>query len=78
MLSGKTVCLQYNEVIQKVGEVVAQIIYGLTHLEAVLLPLFEYFGTSSYFILFAIIFMETGLVIFPFCQVNRLFSLAVP
>ena len=45
---------------------VAQIIYGLTHLEAVLLPLFEYFGTSSYAILFAIIFMETGLVIFPF------------
>ncbi len=42
------------------------LVYGLTHLESVLLPLFQYFGHYSYAILFLMIFIETGLVIFPF------------
>ncbi|MFC6169772.1 VTT domain-containing protein [Loigolactobacillus jiayinensis] len=42
------------------------IFYGLTHLETVLLPIFQYFGRGSYAILFLLIFAETGLVIFPF------------
>ncbi|MFD0898737.1 VTT domain-containing protein [Loigolactobacillus binensis] len=42
------------------------IFYALTHLETLLLPIFQYFGHWSYAILFLIIFVETGLVIFPF------------
>jgi len=42
------------------------ILYGLTHLEVLLLPIFQYFGRWSYAILFLMIFAETGLVIFPF------------
>lgn len=42
------------------------IFYAITHLESLLLPIFQYFDYWSYAILFLIIFVETGLVVFPF------------
>lgn len=43
----------------------ANIIYILTHIAEVVIPMFEWLGPWSYVLLFAIIFMETGLVVFP-------------
>lgn len=44
----------------------AQIIYAIFHFREYLFPLLHTFGNWSYVLIFIIIFMETGLVIFPF------------
>ena len=43
----------------------ANLLYILTHIAEVIIPMFEWLGPWSYVLLFTIIFMETGLVIFP-------------
>lgn len=42
-----------------------QIIYALTHIQDLVLPLLNWLGPWSYVVLFVLIFMETGLVVFP-------------
>ena len=43
-----------------------QIIYAICHFKQFLFPLIQGLGNWSYVLIFAVIFMETGLVIFPF------------
>ena len=43
----------------------AKLLYALTHIPQVVLPLFNSLGSWTYVILFSLIFMETGLVVFP-------------
>lgn len=43
----------------------AHIFYIMTHITTVLIPMFNWLGAWSYLILFTLVFMETGLVIFP-------------
>lgn len=43
----------------------AHFFYILTHITAVLIPMFKWLGPWSYLILFTLVFMETGLVVFP-------------
>ena len=43
----------------------AHIFYILTHIAETLIPMFQWLGPWSYLILFVIVFMETGLVVFP-------------
>ena len=43
----------------------ANLLYILTHIAEVIIPMFEWLGPWSDVLLFMIIFMETGLVIFP-------------
>lgn len=43
----------------------AKLLYALTHIPQVVLPLFNSLGNWTYVILFSLIFMETGLVVFP-------------
>ena len=43
----------------------ANLLYILTHIAEVIIPMFEWLGPWSYVLLFMIIFMETGVVIFP-------------
>lgn len=43
----------------------AHLIYILTHIAETVIPMFEWMGPWSYVLLFILIFMETGLVIFP-------------
>ncbi|MDO4902742.1 MAG: VTT domain-containing protein [Limosilactobacillus sp.] len=43
----------------------AEIWYFCTHIAEILIPMFEWLGPWSYLILFVIVFMETGLVVFP-------------
>lgn len=43
----------------------ANFFYIITHLAEVIVPMFQWLGPWSYVLLFALIFMETGLVIFP-------------
>lgn len=43
----------------------ANLFYILTHIAEVIIPMFEWLGPWSYVLLFTIIFMGTGLVIFP-------------
>lgn len=42
-----------------------QVMYILSHLNDVILPMVNWLGPWSYLILFMLIFMETGLVVFP-------------
>lgn len=44
---------------------IAHLFYIMTHLAEVIIPMLEWLGPWSYVLLFALIFMETGLVIFP-------------
>lgn len=43
----------------------SSLFYALTHISQVVLPLFNSLGSWTYVILFGLIFMETGLVVFP-------------
>ena len=43
----------------------AHIFYILTHIAETLIPMFQWLGPWSYVILFTLVFMETGLVVFP-------------
>lgn len=43
----------------------AHLFYILTHITEVLIPMFQWLGPWSYLILFVLVFMETGLVVFP-------------
>ena len=43
----------------------AHLFYILTHIAEVLIPMFQWLGPWSYLILFTLVFMETGLVVFP-------------
>lgn len=54
----------------------AHIFYILTHITEVLIPAFHWLGPWSYVILFILIFMETGLVIFPWLPGESLIFLA--
>lgn len=42
-----------------------QIVCALTHIQDLVLPLLNWLGPWSYVVLFILIFMETGLVVFP-------------
>ena len=42
-----------------------QIIYGITHIEDIIMSIITWLGPWSYIVLFTSTFMETGLVIFP-------------
>lgn len=53
-----------------------QIIYGLTHIPEIIIPLFQYTGNWGYLCLFLITFMETGLVIFPWLPGESLIFVA--
>ncbi|WP_295729419.1 VTT domain-containing protein [uncultured Limosilactobacillus sp.] len=53
-----------------------QLIYGLTHLPEVIIPIFNATGAWGYLILFLITFMETGLVIFPWLPGESLIFVA--
>lgn len=48
----------------------------LTHLEQYLVPLLTTLGSWSYLMLFAVIFLETGMVVFPFLPGESLIFLA--
>lgn len=43
----------------------SHLFYLLTHIAETIIPMFEWMGAWSYVLLFILIFMETGLVIFP-------------
>ena len=43
----------------------SSLFYALTHIPQVVLPLFNSLGSWTYVILFGLIFMETGLIVFP-------------
>lgn len=47
-------------------EMLQQILYFLIHIDAYIIKFIDIYGTWSYIVLFAIIFCETGLVVFPF------------
>ncbi|WP_251547710.1 VTT domain-containing protein [Limosilactobacillus caecicola] len=53
-----------------------QIIYGLTHIPEVIIPLFNETGAWGYLVLFTITFMETGLVVFPWLPGESLIFVA--
>ncbi|RRK10301.1 cytochrome O ubiquinol oxidase [Lactiplantibacillus garii] len=48
----------------------------LTHLEQFIVPLLTTLGNWSYILLFAVIFLETGMVVFPFLPGESLIFLA--
>lgn len=54
----------------------SQIIYGLTHIPEIIVPIFNSLGNWGYLILFLITFMETGLVIFPWLPGESLIFVA--
>ena len=53
-----------------------QVIYGLTHIPEIIIPIFNATGGWRYMILFTITFMETGLVIFPWLPGESLIFVA--
>lgn len=53
-----------------------QLIYALTHIPEVIIPIFNATGPWGYLILFTITFMETGLVIFPWLPGESLIFVA--
>lgn len=53
----------------------AHIFYILTHIAETLIPMFQWLGPWSYVILFTLVFMETGLVVFPWLPGGSLVSL---
>lgn len=53
-----------------------QLIYALTHIPEVIIPIFNATGAWGYLILFLITFMETGLVIFPWLPGESLIFVA--
>lgn len=53
-----------------------QVIYGLTHIPEIIIPIFNATGGWGYMILFTITFMETGLVIFPWLPGESLIFVA--
>lgn len=53
-----------------------QLIYGITHIPEVIIPIFNATGAWGYLILFLITFMETGLVIFPWLPGESLIFVA--
>ncbi|VDG17802.1 putative membrane protein, DedA family [Lactobacillus plantarum ZJ316] [Lactiplantibacillus mudanjiangensis] len=53
-----------------------QVMFIFTHLEQVIGPLLTTLGSWSYILLFAVIFLETGMVIFPFLPGESLIFLA--
>ncbi|KRN58384.1 VTT domain-containing protein [Limosilactobacillus secaliphilus] len=54
----------------------SEIIYGLTHIPEIIVPIFNSLGNWGYLILFLITFMETGLVIFPWLPGESLIFVA--
>ncbi|WP_302175303.1 VTT domain-containing protein [Limosilactobacillus ingluviei] len=54
----------------------AQFFYILTHLQEVIIPLFNWFGNWSYLLLFLVTFMETGLIVFPWLPGESLIFVA--
>lgn len=54
----------------------AALITTLTHLEQLIVPLLTTLGSWSYILLFAVIFLETGMVVFPFLPGESLIFLA--
>lgn len=54
----------------------AHFFYIITHIAEVLLPAFHWLGPWSYVILFTLVFMETGLVIFPWLPGESLIFLS--
>ena len=55
---------------------VHNLLYILTHLEEMIVPLFSLLGNWSYLILFLITFAETGLVVFPWLPGESLIFVA--
>ncbi|MFC6181179.1 DedA family protein [Lactiplantibacillus daowaiensis] len=54
----------------------ANLLMIFTHLEQYLIPLLTTLGNWSYIMLFAVIFLETGMVVFPFLPGESLIFLA--
>lgn len=54
----------------------SEIIYGLTHIPQIIVPIFNSLGNWGYLILFMITFMETGLVVFPWLPGESLIFVA--
>lgn len=53
-----------------------QILYGLTHIPEIIIPIFNALGNWGYLILFLVVFMETGLVVFPWLPGESLIFVA--
>lgn len=53
-----------------------QFFYAITHIPEVIIPLFNQTGSWGYLILFGLIFMETGLVVFPWLPGETLIFVA--
>lgn len=53
-----------------------QFFYAITHIPEVIIPIFNHLGSWGYLILFLLIFMETGLVIFPWLPGETLIFVA--
>ncbi len=47
-------------------KILSTVLDAILHIDRYIGPIIDYFGNWSYVIVFMIIFIETGLVIFPF------------